>query len=84
MEEMHIQVSLQNLRRYAGLPRKEYSVLREHQLLIPISFRVWIVYLRNFPYGYGYGDYSVIGYYYGDSRALHGSRNLVAIRQENT
>ena len=48
MEEMHIQVSLQNLRRYAGLTRKEYSVLREHQLLIPISFRVQIVYLRSF------------------------------------
>ena len=42
------QVSLQNSRRYAGLPSKESSVLVEHQLLIPIKFRVRIVYLRNF------------------------------------
>ena len=42
------QVSLKNSRRYAGLPRKESSVLREHQLLILIRFRVRIVYLRYF------------------------------------
>ena len=42
------QVSLKTSRRYAGLPSKESSVLMEHQLLIPIKFRVWIVYLRNF------------------------------------
>ena len=42
------QVFLKNSRRYAGLPSKESSVLMEHQLLIPIRFRVRIVYLRNF------------------------------------
>ena len=41
------QVSLKNTRRYAGLPSKESSVLRDHQLLIPIRFRVRIVYLKN-------------------------------------
>ena len=42
------QVSLKNSRRYVGLPSKDSSVLREHRLLIPIRFRVQIVYLRNF------------------------------------
>ena len=42
------QVSLKNSRRYVGLPSKESSVLMEHQLFIPIRFRVRIVYLRNF------------------------------------
>lgn len=70
MEVMHIRVSLQNSRRYAGLPSKESSVLREHQLLIPISFRVQIVLPQEFSYGYGNGTYSVIGYYYGNSRGF--------------
>ena len=64
------QVSSKNSRRYVGLPSKESSVLREHQLLIPIRFRAQIVYPQEFPYGYGYGTYSVVGYYYGNSRAF--------------
>jgi len=40
------QDSVKNLRRYAGLPSRESSVLREHRLLFPIRFRVQIVYLR--------------------------------------
>ena len=43
------QVSLTNSRRYAGLPSKESSVLRDHQLLNSNQvIKVRIVYLRYF------------------------------------
>ena len=63
------QVSLKNSRRYAGLPSKENSVLREHRLIISIKFRSLDSLPQEFPYGYGYGAYSVVGYYYGNNIA---------------
>ena len=72
-------VSLKNSRRYAGLPSKESSVLREHRLLIPIRFRVWIVYLRNYFMDMGMVPTLQLAITTVIAELLHRIRNLVTI-----
>ena len=78
------QVYLKNLRRYTGLPSKESGVLEKHQFLIPISFRVQIVYLKNFLMDMGMVPTVQLVVTAVTAELLHRSRNLVAIGQENT